>query len=66
MTKHLRKLLALLLALSLLLGVFPTALAAPAEKNEPSLPSAAGSEEAETDAPMCPTVCTYRPPTASA
>ncbi len=52
MTKHLRKLLALLLALSLLLGVFPTALAASAEKNEPSLPSAAGSEEAETDAPM--------------
>ena len=52
MTKHLRKLLALLLALSLLLGVFPTALAAPAEKNEPSLPSAAGSEKAETDAPM--------------
>ena len=52
MSKHLSRLFAILLTLSLLLGVFPAALAALAERNTPDLTKAAASPAAETDVPM--------------
>ena len=50
MRKHLRTLFALLLTMSLLLGVFPAALAAPAEMREPAS-LASEQNEVETDVP---------------
>lgn len=50
MSKHLSRLFAILLTLSLLLGVFPTALAAPVDPGS----TAAEAVQAETDVPAEP------------